>query len=260
MLIRRPFAFYVASQASYFVNTFYVWLVLNASSGWSPCVATGRLVWRLADERAGLIAAALTAVGPGFVAFFATPAMYMPYYTAVVVAFCLFEELVVAEPRRGAGQVALFTGVLTLCALTYDLGPCSGRPARLRHRPLGACAAAGPLARLALRGLRWPSPAWSRGARDHDQPAELGADLRRVDGFKHEVLHPALAHWYDHVVTIVAELRAPAAAGVLCRFRSSSRCSGSASCAKRPVAVLVAAVFAADFATMAFFQIAERGC
>ena len=121
-LIRRPFAFYLASQGSYFINTFYVWLGLNCLFWLAAVLATGRLTALFAGERAGIIAGALTTFGPGFVAFAATPAMYLQGFAAAAIAIWAFEELIVRS-RRDRASVALFTGVLTLCSLTYDLLP-----------------------------------------------------------------------------------------------------------------------------------------
>lgn len=123
-LIRRPFAFYLASQASYFVNTYYVWLGLNCLFWLAAALATARLTARIAGERAGLIAGALTVFGPGFVAFAATPAMYLQGYAAAAIALWAFEELLVRNRGPGAlGSAVLLAGVLALCSLTYDLSP-----------------------------------------------------------------------------------------------------------------------------------------
>jgi hypothetical protein len=202
-LIRRPFSFYLASQASYFVNTFYAWLALNCLFWLAAVVATARLVTQLATERAGLIAGALTAVGPGFVAFAATPAMYMQNYAAVAVALVLFQDLVVRPSGRDLGKVALFTGALTLCALVYDLTPlllvllAYGLSRGVRAWPLLLSLAAAfvvtrgfPIVVTDVLGISIVST----------NEGQLSVALDRTVDF---LLHPSLPEWYDTTVSIV---------------------------------------------------------
>jgi hypothetical protein len=85
--------------------------------------AVGRLVTRLTNPRVGMIAGALTVFGPGFIAFAATPAMYMQNYATAAIALCAFEDLIVSPVDGRPRQFALFTGLSALCALTYDLEP-----------------------------------------------------------------------------------------------------------------------------------------
>jgi hypothetical protein len=256
-LIRRPFTFYVASQFSYFVNTFYVWLVLNALFWLLAVVATWRFVCRLANERAGLIAAALTVVGPGFVAFFATPAMYMPYYTAVIVALCLFEELVVSNRGADTAKVALFTGALTLCAMTYDLGPflvallAYGLARSVRGWPLVLSLVLPYVLTLTFTTVVTRVLSIAINPQNSEQISDS------VSGFKHEVLHPTLPHWYDHVVNIPPSyvhllLQAFFVVPVIVALFGIPKLHGN-----RPLAVLVAAIMATNFATIALFQIAD---
>jgi hypothetical protein len=202
-LIRRPLSFYLASQGSFFVNTFYVWLVLNCLFWLAAVLATGRLVTRLATERAGIIAAALVVAGPGFLAFVGTPAMYMQYYVAVVVALCLFEELIVRPPQLRAANFLLFTGVLTLCALVYDMSPllvflfAYGLARKVPWKPLlGSLVAAGALTlgfTLMVSGV-------------------LGIEINPANGSqvsdglhytKELLINPSPATWYDVFINVV---------------------------------------------------------
>ena len=123
MLIRRPFAFYFESQFGFFFNDYYCWLALNCLFWLAAVFAVGRLVTRLTNPRVGLIAGTLTVFGPGFIAFVATPAMYMQNYATAAIALCAFEDLIVSPSEVRPRQFALFTGLLALCALTYDLEP-----------------------------------------------------------------------------------------------------------------------------------------
>jgi hypothetical protein len=122
MLVRRPLSFYLAAQVSYFVNTFYVWLGLNALFWLAAVAATGRWVGIVANPRAGVIAGALVTFSPGFVAFFGVPGMYLHSFTVAMIALWAFEELIV-RGRRTTADFALFAGVMTLSMLVYDLLP-----------------------------------------------------------------------------------------------------------------------------------------
>jgi hypothetical protein len=202
-LIRRPFSFYLASQVSYFVNSYYVWLGLNCLFWLAAVVATGRLVEQLATPRAGVIAAALTTVAPGFVAFVATPAMYLQNYAAVAIALYLFQTLVVRPAGRELGKVALFTGAFTVCALVYDLTPfflvlaAYGLARRVRRLPLLVSLVA---AFLVTRGF----PLLVTHVLDTPiNPANEAQLSIAFDRFETFVLHPSLSGWYDAAVTIV---------------------------------------------------------
>ncbi len=122
-LIRRPFAFYFESQFGFFFNDYYCWLALNCLFWFAAVFAVGRFVTRLTNPRVGLIAGALTVFGPGFIAFVATPAMYMQNYATAAIALCAFQDLIVSPVDGRPRQFLLFTGLLALCALTYDLEP-----------------------------------------------------------------------------------------------------------------------------------------
>jgi hypothetical protein len=257
MLIRRPFSFYLASQASYFVNTFYVWLALNCLFWLVAVFATGRLVTQLANERAGVIAGALTAVGPGFIAFVATPAMYLQNYTAVAVALCLFQDLVVRSQGRDLGRLAIFTGALTLCGLTYELTwllvvlLAYGLAAGVRARPLLVSLAA---SFLVIRGFPLVV---SSGLGIEIVPTnqeQLSQALDRTTDF---LLHPRLAEWYDAAVTIVPSfvrllVQAFFVVPVVIAAFGVRRLRG------RATQVLVGAMFAMGFAIIAVLQIGEQ--
>jgi hypothetical protein len=121
MLIRRPSAFYVSAQFSYFVNTYYVWTALNIALWVAAVLAGYGFARRLVGARVAGYFAAMIAVGPGFVAFVGTPAMYLAGYAVVIIALFLAEWLLVDPDRPGPADFALFAGALACCALTYDL-------------------------------------------------------------------------------------------------------------------------------------------
>lgn len=123
MLVRRPLSFYLVAQVSYFINTFYVWLGLNCLFWLGAVFAMGRWVTRVADPRAGLFAAALVTVSPGFLAWSATTAMYLQAFAVVIIALCLFEDLVVRDRGARLAGLALFASALAMCMLVYDLLP-----------------------------------------------------------------------------------------------------------------------------------------
>jgi hypothetical protein len=253
MLIRRPFSFYVASQASYFVNTFYVWLALNCLFWLAAVVATGRLVAQLTTERAGVIAGALTAVGPGFIAFVATPAMYMQNYAAVAVALCLFQDLVVRPAGRDLGKIAVFTGALTLCALVYDLTPlllvllAYGLASRVRAWPLLISLGA---TFLATRGFPVVVTDVLGITIDPVNQEQLSQAVDRTRDF---LLNPG-AEWYDATVTIVPSyvrqlMQAFFVLPLLVAVLGLRKLHG------RPLQVLVAGLFAMGFVIIAVLQI-----
>jgi hypothetical protein len=256
MLARRPFSFYLAAQGSYFVNTFYVWLGLNCLFWLAAVVATGRLVGRLTTERAGVIAGAMTAVGPGFVAFVGTPAMYLQSYAAVAIVLCLFEDLVVRTGGRSRGSVALFTGVLALCALVYDFAPlflvllAYGLARAVRPLPLVCSLVAAFVASLGYSFVITDV----LGITINPQNSGQIGDAFGV--FKSELLHPSLASWYDHTVSVIpgflrlllqAFFVLPVLIAVLALRKLRDR----------PLQVLVAGLFAMAFAIVAFFDIGE---
>jgi hypothetical protein len=253
-LIRRPFSFYVASQFSYFFNTFYAWLALNCLFWLAAVFATARLVTRLTDRRVGLIAGALTVFGSGFVAFVGTPAMYMQTYAAAAIALCAFEDLV-ARPIDGRRrQYGLFLGVLALCALVYDLEPlfvvllAYGLARRVPWRPLvaslvGALVIAESFPLLVTKILGIPIDAGNSGV--------IGQSIRAV---LHLISHPHLSTWYDTFISVMSTfvqmwLHAffiiPAVLAIIgWRFLRD-----------RPQQVLVGTLFLVQFLTMALFYI-----
>lgn len=202
-LIRRPFAFYLESQISYFINDYYGWLALNCLFWLAAVFATARLVGRLATPRAGLIAGALVLFGSGFIAFVGTTAMYMQNYAAAAIALCAFEDLVVNPPDRGPRRYALFAGILALCALTYDLEPlflvmlAYGLSRRVPWRPLLGCLAG---AFALLEGFTYAVTDVVHIGINPENSVQLSTGLRAT---WHLITHPTLPTWYDTVVTVV---------------------------------------------------------
>ncbi len=120
MLIRRPAGFYFVSQLSYFINSYYAWMLLNVLC-WVGATAAGYgFVRRLSGERVAIIFAALVATGCGFAAFVGTPGMYLMGYAAPLFAWYLLEKILI-DRQPGQWDYALYAGSLSLCALTYDL-------------------------------------------------------------------------------------------------------------------------------------------
>lgn len=253
-LIRRPLSFYMAAQGSYFVNTFYVWLALNCLFWLAAVLATARLVTRLATERAGLIAGALAVVGPGFLAFVATPAMYMQYYVAIAIALCLFEELVARPPDGRGRSYALYAGVLTLCALVYDLTPlllvllAYGLARGVPWKPLAGClAAAAVLSRaftLMVTGVLGITINPTNGSQVSDG----------VSGTIDLLTHPSLPEWYDTTVGVLSSfgamlLRALFIVPVLIALL------GIRKLRDRPSQILVGGLLVMSVLTMAVLQI-----
>lgn len=204
ILIRRPFSFYVESQFSYFVNDFYCWLALNCLFWLAAVFATARFVTRLTNPRAGLIAGALTVFGPGFVAFVATPAMYMQNYASAAIVLCAFEDLVVSPIDGRRRQYALFTGILALCALVYDLEPlfivllAYGLARRVPWRPLVASLVA---ALVLLEGFTLMVTHVLGITIVNANSEQIGQSLRAVI---HLIFHPHISTWNDTFVAVVS--------------------------------------------------------
>jgi hypothetical protein len=201
-LIRRPLAFYVESQFGYFFNDFYCWLALNCLFWLAAVFATARVVGRLTNERVGLIAGALVLFGPGFIGFVGTPAMYLQNYAAVAIAVCAFEDLVVTPTDRGFG-FGLFTGIMALCALVYDLEPlfvvllAYGLARRVSWRPLLASLV---VAFVLLEGFTFTVTQVLHIVINPANDNQLTAALRQT---RHLLTHPSLPQWYDTVVSVV---------------------------------------------------------
>ncbi|MFN0029651.1 MAG: hypothetical protein ACKV2O_21060 [Acidimicrobiales bacterium] len=120
LLIRRPAGFYMASQFSYFINSYYAWMLLNVLC-WVAATAAGYgFVRRLSGERVAAIFAALVATGCGFAAFVGTSGMYLMGYATPLFALYLLEKILV-DHKPGRRDFLLYAGAVSLCALTYDL-------------------------------------------------------------------------------------------------------------------------------------------
>jgi hypothetical protein len=257
MLIRRPFSFYVASQFSYFTNTFYPWLALNCLLWLAAVFATARLVSQWATPRAGLIAGALTAVGPGFVAFAATPAMYLQGYAAIAIALCLFEDLVVRNRGSSAGPIVLFTAALTLLALIYDMTPflfvllAYGLARKVRAGPLVASLAG---AFVLTAGFTF---VYSNVLGVDINPANADRIPQAFSDVKDFLLEPSIHSWYDagaQIPGVYARLVLQAffvLPVVLALF-------GLPKLKDRALQVLAAAFFLMGLAIIAAFQISDQ--
>jgi hypothetical protein len=254
-VIHRPFSFYLAAQGSFFVNTFYVWLGLNCLFWLAAVLATGRFVGRVTTERAGLIAGALTAVGPGFVAFVGTTAMYMQHFAAVAIALCLFEELVVPNRGRSRGSMALFTGVLALCALVYEeplflVLLAYGLARKVRPLPLVASLAA---AFLVYRGFRVMVSEVLGIAITPMNPPLASDALAEVGDV---ILHPSLPRVYDELVSLIPGyvdllLQAFFVIPILVALLGIPKLRDKA------LQVLVAGMLATSFAVFCFLQVGD---
>lgn len=200
MLVRRPAGFYLASQFSYFVNAYYVWIVANVLTWFAAALAGFGFVRRLADERTAMLVAAMIACGTGFVAFVGTPGMYLQAAAVVVIALYLLERLVV-EDRRWP-RLVLFGAALGACSLVYDLialypvlfvyGVARG----VRARSLLASLAG---AYLVYRGFLFVHDVLLDIPVVPDNQAQAGAASRAVLDL---LRHPSLAEWYAHATDV----------------------------------------------------------
>ncbi|MGD8454668.1 MAG: hypothetical protein PVJ57_22875 [Phycisphaerae bacterium] len=123
MLIRRPLLFYLSVQVGYFINPYYVWLVLNVAIWLLAAAATYGLACRLWDARVGAYAALLVASGPGFILYAAQPMAYLAGYALLIICVYICERLLVAPERPGWPHVLATGAVLGMAMLSYDIYP-----------------------------------------------------------------------------------------------------------------------------------------
>jgi hypothetical protein len=122
-LLRRSFPHWLGAHATYFVNPYFVYLVINVAL-WiaAVCAAFGWARRLSGDEHAARLTAALVAVANGFIIYVAQPMSYVAANAAVVIALWAFEAFAVSDGERRR-EPLLLGAVLGLCALTYDLFP-----------------------------------------------------------------------------------------------------------------------------------------
>ena len=137
MIFRRPYAGYVTAQFSYFVNAYYIYVLINIACWFLAIVCGYQLARRLVDDNIALIFAVLIATGTGFILFVANPANYMIAFSLIIIVLYLFERLVVDEPtkvsrvphfRRRARLAARSCTTSTRCIpCSSCTGGCDGR-------------------------------------------------------------------------------------------------------------------------------------
>ena len=111
LLARRAFYYYISSQASYFINPYYVGLVLNTTLWFAAVISAYGFMREIHGERVARITAVLVASGTGFIYYVAQPMSYMAGYALCIILIFLFERIVVG----GAGstwELILFGGAL----------------------------------------------------------------------------------------------------------------------------------------------------
>jgi hypothetical protein len=120
MLLRRPYASYLASQLDYFSNAYQVHLLLNLGAWVVAAACIYDIGRRHFGERTARHAAILTGCGPGFLMYVGQPMAYLPGYAAMaVVAWAAVRVLDGEREPSGADWVTL-TSVLALALLVYD--------------------------------------------------------------------------------------------------------------------------------------------
>ncbi len=119
-LIRRPFPFYLSSQFTYFFNAYYVMLCFNVAAWIMAAFAIREFVAAHFDRRSAVIAALLTASGPGFIMYVAQPQTYLWGYAVVPLVIWTHWRVCGRSDARLRDYI-LFGGVLSLALLTYDL-------------------------------------------------------------------------------------------------------------------------------------------
>lgn len=121
MMRRRIFPSYIASQFTYFVNPFYVMIVMNSFLWIAAAWALRDYVRAHFSPLAGDVAALLTASGPGFIMFVAQPQTYVWGYGAVPLLIWSHWRLCGKQRLSTIGDYVLLGGLLSLALLTYDV-------------------------------------------------------------------------------------------------------------------------------------------
>jgi hypothetical protein len=120
MLIRRSLPFYLTSHFSYFVNSFYVFLIFNIAL-WFCAVICGYLVARdLWDDRVALFTALMIAGGSGFIMYVGQPMNYLAGYASIIIIIYLFYRIVL-ENEHKSSNFLLFGVLLGLFSMIYDI-------------------------------------------------------------------------------------------------------------------------------------------
>jgi hypothetical protein len=122
MLIRRSFPFYLSSQISYFVNTFYVFIVFNVAVWFLSVLCCYLFVKGIWGENVAIFASIMTASGTGFIMFVGQPMNYHTGYAIIFVLIYLFQRVLV-ESDRSLHSTLLIGAILGLSLLIYDLFP-----------------------------------------------------------------------------------------------------------------------------------------
>jgi hypothetical protein len=122
-LIRRSYLFYLSSQLSYFINPYYVFLVLNIGLWVLACFCAYRLASWWWNGEVGAYCALLVATGTGFIVMVAHVESYQAAYALYIALPCLYERFFVRDDKAGWGRWLLFGSILGLCSLVYDLFP-----------------------------------------------------------------------------------------------------------------------------------------
>lgn len=123
MLIRRSFVHYISAQFSYFINIFYVFLILNSLFWFSAVIAAYYYFKKvLGNSTVALYVAALVNCGTGFIFFSAQPMSYLAAYAIIIIILYLTEYLLVRE-EVGLIHIITFGATLGLCACIYDIFP-----------------------------------------------------------------------------------------------------------------------------------------
>lgn len=122
MMIRRSMSFYIVSQFSYFINSYYVFLVLNIIF-WFSAVICGYLFTRnIWCERVARLSAALIACGSGFIMSVSTPTFYMINYASIIIVLFFFQYLFVNKPQS-IKSFLVFGAFLGVISMIYDIFP-----------------------------------------------------------------------------------------------------------------------------------------
>jgi hypothetical protein len=130
MIFHRPFAHYLGSQLSYFINPFLVYLVLNTLLWLAAAGCFHAFVLRVSGRaRLATWAAAFVCIGNGFSYFVAQPKFYVAGYAATAMSLYAFDVLQSDAAHGGDSMFerwlrVLLCGVaLGLLAATYDAQP-----------------------------------------------------------------------------------------------------------------------------------------
>jgi hypothetical protein len=121
MMVRRSMGAYFVNSASYFINSFYVWIILN-SIIWALCIfLLHKIVLRYFDKNTANLSAIISTCAPILLLYYGSPFPYFIGTCASLFLFYLFDDL--SNAKFGTSKAIFFISICAIVSLLYDLSP-----------------------------------------------------------------------------------------------------------------------------------------